>query len=93
MKRVIRVTPLANHRLDLAFEDGVQGIADLSDLAGRGVFSSWLDPAAFERVAIGGAGDLVWPSGVDLCSDALYLRVTGQKPEDIFPSLKRDRVA
>jgi hypothetical protein len=32
--------------------------------------------------------ELVWREQVDPCSDALYLKVTGKKPEDIFPALR-----
>ena len=40
------------------------------------------------KVKIGETGELIWSEQVDLCPDALYLRLTGKKPEDIFPSLK-----
>jgi hypothetical protein len=29
-------------------------------------------------------------SGVDLCPDALYLRVTGKSPEEKFPALQHE---
>ena len=38
---------------------------DLSDLAGKGVFSKWNHKVA-------------WPGGIDLCPDALYVEVTGK---------------
>jgi hypothetical protein len=93
MKRVVRANPLPGCRVKLLFDDGVEGIADLSDLAGRGVFADWLKPGEFERVNIGDSGDLVWASGVDQCADALYLRVTGRSPEDLFPALRPEHVA
>ena len=85
MHRIINAEALGNYRLRLAFEDGTQGVADLSDLAGRGVFALWDDDAEFEKVRIGETGEVVWSDQVDLCADALYLKVTGKKPEDIFP--------
>jgi len=94
MRRVISVRPLGSYKLHLIFDDGVEGVADLSDLAGQGVFAAWLRPGEFERVALGSCGELVWPSGVDQCPDALYLRVTGKKATEVFPALGRgDRVA
>lgn len=94
MKRIVSVQPLPNYRVQLAFDDGVEGIADLSDLAGRGVFTAWDRPGEFEAVHIGDGGELVWASGVDQCADSLYLRVTGKGAADIFPPLRRsDRVA
>ena len=79
---------LGEYRLQLTFDDGVGGVVDLSALVGKGVFSLWRDPVAFQRVRIGSSGELVWDDQVDLCADALYLKATGEKPEDIFPALK-----
>ena len=41
-------------------------------------------------MTVGETGELVWSCGVDLCPDALYLRVTGKKPEEEFPVLKHE---
>lgn len=90
MKRVTRVEVLEGYRLRLVFNDGVQGAVDLSALVGKGVFSSWRDRAAFERVRIGSSGELAWGDEVDLCPDALYLQMTGQEPEDVLPGLRRE---
>jgi hypothetical protein len=32
-------------------------------------------------------GAVEWPGGIDMCPDALYLRMTGKQPEDLFPAL------
>ena len=90
MNKIVKVDVLRGYRIDLTFADGTQGIVDLSDLAGRGVFSLWSDYAEFEKVRIGDNGELIWSDQLDLCPDALYLRVTGKKPEDIFPVLKHE---
>jgi hypothetical protein len=92
MKRLTRIQVLSGYRLHLTFDDGVQGVVDLSDLAGRGVFAAWNDPARFEAVGIGEAGGPVWSDGLDLCPDALYMRVTGSKPDDLFPNLRHESV-
>ena len=86
--KVTRVKPLAEYRLDVEFDDGVCGIVDLSDYAGAGVFAAWLKPRFFEQVAITSEGALAWPGGLDLCPDALYMRVTGKTPEEVFPRLR-----
>lgn len=88
MQRIREVKPLGEYRLALVFDDGVSGTVDLSDLVGKGVFKLWSDPRAFERVRIGSSGELAWDDRIDLCPDALYLQVTGQKPEDAFPALR-----
>jgi hypothetical protein len=90
MRRISKATALPGYRIALEFDDGVTGTVDLSEPVGKGVFAAWQDPLFFEQVRIGTSGELVWGDQIDLCPDALYLRVTGKKPEDIFPAL-RDR--
>lgn len=88
MRRILKVRVLPEYRLELEFDDGVSGTVDLSENVGKGVFAMWRDPLAFERVRIGSSGELAWDDRVDLCPDALYLKVTGKQPEDIFPALR-----
>ncbi len=88
MHRIIHVKALQGYRLDVTFSDEIRGIVDLSDLVGKGVFALWNDYDQFTNVRIGDTGELVWSNQVDLCPDALYLRITGKHPEDIFPNLK-----
>jgi Protein of unknown function (DUF2442) len=88
MKKISKVKVLPGYRLDLEFEDGVSGTVDLSENVGKGVFALWRDPLFCEQVAIGSAGELVWGAKIDLCPDALYLKVTGKQPEDLFPALR-----
>jgi hypothetical protein len=90
MHRITKVKVLDGYRVELTFDDGVSGVADLADLAGKGVFAVWNDRRVFEHVRIGSSGELVWGKDIDLCPDALYLKVTGKRPEDIFPALRRE---
>ena len=90
MRKISEVKVLEGYRLELVFDGGARGVVDLSDLVGKGVFALWYDHHAFEQVRIGSFGELVWGDQVDLCPDALYLRATGKKPEDIFPALRRE---
>lgn len=79
---------MPGHRLELEFDDGISGTVDLSEAVGKGVFALWRDPLAFDQVRIGSSRERVWADRIDLCPDALYLKVTGKKPEDIFPALR-----
>lgn len=90
MRKITSVKATEGFKVAITFDDGVSGTVDLADLAGKGVFALWLDPGAFARVRVGAAGGLLWGDDVDLCPDALYLKLTGQKPEDIFPALRRE---
>jgi hypothetical protein len=89
MKRIVEAKPMADYRVWVRFEDGVEGIADLSRHAGRGVFKLWAQPGAFAQVRIGPNGELVWGDQIDFCPDALYLEITGRKPEELFPKVGR----
>lgn len=87
MHKVTQVEPLSGYRLAITFDDGVHGVADVSHLAGKGVFSLWSDWQAFKDVRIGSSGELLWNDQVDLCPDALYLKVTGKTVEEVFPAV------
>jgi len=88
MRRITKVKVLPGYRLELEFDDGVCGVVDLSESVGKGVFALWRDPLVFEQVRIGSSGELIWGDRIDQCPDALYLKVTGKKPEDLFPALR-----
>ena len=88
MKRATEIRPCDGYRIWLRYADGVEGELDLSDLARRGVFRVWADRRLFETVHIDESGAIAWEGGLDLCPDALYLRLTGNSPEDIFPRLR-----
>jgi len=88
MPKPIELKPLENYRIWVKFSDGVEGVVDLSDLVGKGVFSAWRDEREFQKVHIGAGGEIAWGEEIDLCPDAIYLKVAGKKPEDLFPKLR-----
>jgi hypothetical protein len=90
MNKVICAKPLDEYKMYLEFSDGTTGIVDLSDYAGKGVFSVWEDYQLFEKVGIGSSGELIWGDTADLCPDALYMRLKKMRPEDVFPNLRRE---
>lgn len=81
------VKPLPGYQLWIAYSDGSEGEVDLSDLAGKGVFALWDEPGAFEKVSITPWRSIGWSDEVELCADALYLRLTGKEPEEAFPAV------
>ncbi|PSR25751.1 MAG: DUF2442 domain-containing protein [Sulfobacillus benefaciens] len=91
MVRVVDVKPREGFQIWLRFNDGTMGSVVLNDLADRGVFKIWADRRVFESVRVTDAGAVEWPGDVDLCADALYLRLTGKHPEDLFPALRTVR--
>lgn len=89
LPELLEVRPLQNFRLWVRYSDGEQGEVDLSDLAGRGVFSAWDAAGSFESVRVGPHGEVAWDEDIELCADAVYMRLTGKAAEEVFPALKR----
>jgi hypothetical protein len=87
MFKLLEVKALPDYKLRLRYTDGTEGEVDLSDFAGRGVFKLWNDYSAFEGVYIGAQGQIAWSDEIDMCPDALYLRLTEKRPEEVFPNL------
>lgn len=87
MRKIVEVQPLNGYRIWVRFSDDTQGEIDLSDLAGHGVFSAWADQNVFSAVRVDTSGGIEWPGEIDMCPDALYLRLSGKTAEDIFPGL------
>ncbi len=86
--QLVQVKALPGYRLFLRYDDGVEGVVDLSDKVGTGVFAPLVDEQVFSQVAVGPEGSVVWGDEIDLCPDALYLQVTSKSPEDLFPKLR-----
>ena len=82
-------TVISDCKLKLRFDDGVEGVVDLAAEVGIGIFTASNNPNHFAAVKIVHNGRaLEWPGEIDLCGDALYLEITGMKPEELFPKLQ-----
>lgn len=84
----VETRALDNFRMWLRYQDGTRGEVDLSDIAGQGVFEAWNEPGFFASVRLGSHGAIQWGAEIDICPDAMYLRLTGKSPDDVFPALK-----
>ena len=80
LQDVTNVECLADYQLRLRFEDGVEGIVDVSELvAFTGVFAPLKDQMYFAQVRVNPEiGTVCWPSGADLDPDVLYAAITGE---------------
>lgn len=85
MIRPTDVEPRDGCRIWLRYADGVAGEVDLSHLAGHGVFKAWVDRAFFEGVYVTDAGAIAWGEDIELCPDALYMRLTGKRVDQVMP--------
>jgi hypothetical protein len=75
MSRVISVRPLADYRLAIHFDDGLEGELAVGDRLFGPVFEPLKDPALFAQVFVDEFGAVAWPNGADLAPDALYERL------------------
>ena len=88
MIRPTEVQPREDHRIWLRYSDGTSGEVDLSYLAGRGVFEAWNVRACFESVHIASNGAIAWNEAIELCPDAIYMRLTGKSVEEVMPGVR-----
>ena len=81
----IAVEPREGYRIWLRYTDGAEGEVDLSYLAGGGVFNAWENCATFEALYLTDYGSIAWSEELELCPDALYMRLTGKSVGAVMP--------
>ncbi|MCU0596659.1 MAG: DUF2442 domain-containing protein [Desulfobacterota bacterium] len=72
--RLIDVQALSGYRLKVRFQDGLEGLVDLSALVlseHAGVFAALRDETVFRGVFLE-YGAVTWPGEIDLAPDAMY---------------------
>lgn len=80
MQKITHAEPLPGYRLRIEFADGLNGVVDLSDLVGKGIFQDWRNPDEFAKVLIDPETHTVaWPNGADLCPDSLHEEIAAQE--------------
>lgn len=89
LKDITKVKPLGKFRLHLWFEDGINGVVDISQqVEFRGVFEPLNEPSYFEQVEVDKEiGTIRWPNGADLDPDVLYALVSGEPLPDFEAKL------
>jgi hypothetical protein len=88
--KILEARSLDDYKIWLKFNDGAVGEVDLSHLVGKGVFTLWNDLENFRSFSIEKGRNLTWSDEIDIDADSLYLRLTGKKPEELFPALKEE---
>jgi hypothetical protein len=88
--KILEAQPGEDYKIWLKFDDNIAGEVDLSHLAGRGVFAFWNNYDNFKKVTIENGRWLSWSDEIDLDADSLYLKLTGKKPQELFPALKEE---
>jgi hypothetical protein len=80
LKDIVEARTLEGYKVYLRFEDGAQGVVDLSQfMRFEGVFAPLSDPQQFARMAVNPElGTICWFGGDDFDPDVLYAHVTGE---------------
>jgi len=77
---VLSVKVISPGKIEVVFNDGVQGVADLSELIRSeraGVFATLRDSKIFDQAYVD-YGAVTWPGDIDLAPDALHVRIRAQ---------------
>jgi len=79
LQDIVEAIPLENYLLNLRFEDGVEGVVNVSQCVNfTGVFAPLRERTEFAAVRVDPElGTVCWPCGADLDPDVLYAMVTG----------------
>lgn len=72
MPRVKCVELIGAYRIAVRFDDGVEGVVDLTNDLWGPAFEPLRNPDVFARVSVNEFGAVSWPNGVDLCPDSMY---------------------
>ena len=70
---VIRAEYRGQHRIHVAFNDGVEGTVDFLPWLQGQVFEPLRDQDYFQRFFLDG-GTVTWPNGADIAPETLYER-------------------
>ena len=86
--KLLRVTPIEEHKLELEYSDGLTAILDFSGHLSGEIRQPLHDPAYFAQVAlVEDLPTIQWPNGYDICPDVLRYwaesgRITTQEETD-----------
>ena len=83
--KIISVKALDKFKLKISFNDGLKGIYDVSDLAGKGVFKIWDTNDNFFKVFINKeSGAISWQGEIEIDTLNAYCTISGISPERYF---------
>lgn len=87
--KIISVKALGKYKIQAKFNDGTEGVYDLSDMAGKGVFKSWEEDDNFNKVFINPeSGAVTWPGDIDIDTLNLYCNIKGIDIDDFIKNQK-----
>lgn len=85
LPHVVRAQYRGDFRVDLTFNDGVEGCVDFEPWLVGPVFEPLKSYDYFQRFFLDG-GTIAWPNGADIAPDTLYEAVrSGQRVNELAP--------
>lgn len=79
--KLIRLKPLWNCKLHLWYDDGVDGVVDLTPKHEQSVFTRLRDDNFLAKAKINTFGNaVIWDDDLDIDGDAQYYRLTNYNP-------------
>jgi hypothetical protein len=81
--KIKHVTYAGDYSIQIEFEDGINGIVNLSDLIGAGIFSVLKDPVQFAKVYTTGYS-VAWSDDLEIDAANIYSELTGKDPATYF---------
>ena len=74
--------PLGDYRVEVRFDDGREGIADLSEALEGPLFEPLRDPDVFKNFRVDEElQTIVWSNGADLAPEYIYFQAFQDDPE------------
>ena len=71
MRKIIKVKPLEDYKLELTFDNNVVKIKDMKPHLNEGVFKCLKRKEIFNSVKLS-FGTISWKNDIDMCADYLY---------------------
>jgi len=88
---VITVKALEKYKIFASFNDGTEGIYDLSDCAGKGVFKVWDEGDSFSKVFINPENNAIaWNEMLEIDTFNCYLHIRGISFEE-YKALNKEK--
>jgi hypothetical protein len=75
----INIKSLEPFKIWIQYNDGIEGIVDLSNLSNKGIFKSWNSKDFFNKVFINSETHAIsWNEDIELCPNSIYLKIKGK---------------
>ncbi len=76
--KITSVKAYEKYKLHVEFNDGTEGVYDVSHLAGKGIFKTWDVDNSFDKVFISQeSGAITWPGELDIDTINIYCKIKG----------------